>query len=49
MYIYIYGDNIYMYIYINTAHTESMRHARQVDKIQKNVGIPNRIREQFYV
>lgn len=22
MYIYIYGDNIYMYIYINTTHTE---------------------------
>ena len=38
-----------MYMYnINTTHTESMRHARQVDKIQKNVvDIPNRVREQI--
>lgn len=35
--IYVYRYKyIYMYMYnINTTHTESMRHARQVDKIQK--------------
>lgn len=52
-YIYIY-IHIYVYIYIYThAHGTHREHAtrtiRQMDKIQKNEGIPNRIREQFFV